>query len=96
MSQKQEEVRLSPCEREVWDKIRRKMAVEGKTGFNADDLHYWTLDDGTPLDKALYGSDKQKAGLFLEKAWMLGLSVKANRVLGRYNRYIWNYKVVEK
>jgi len=83
------QVRLTPNESAVWNTIRCKLAIEAKDMFNADDLHDWGLD------KALYGAESHKQGLFFEKLCILGLIVKVNRVLGRYNRYIWNYQVIQ-
>jgi hypothetical protein len=93
-----ETIRLSPCEREVWDQIQRKMSLafitSGKTTFNADDLKKWKMPDGiTSLDKALYGVEGHKQGSYFQKLLKLKMIERVNQVLGDWNRYIWNYRV---
>lgn len=91
MTQTQEE-KLTACEEDVWDRIKRKLAVEIQMHgcFNADDIAKWDLD------KVLYGADKQKVGLFCSKLLKLGLVTADSQVVGRYSRMIWNYRVVKR
>ncbi len=93
----QTEVRLSPCEDEIWMQIRRELVMAGKDTFNADDLKKWKMLDGvTSLDKALYGVEGHKQGSYFQKLLKLKKVQRVNQVLGDWNRYIWNYKVVQK
>lgn len=74
MTVQEEDFRLSQNEREVYDRLRRKCAVNNIRQFSADTVR------GYGLDKMLYGDEMAKMGVLFRKWLKNGLVVRVGQV----------------